>query len=285
MTKLGSVESEPIPSRALRTARPTIAAWTFSRPHVTRPSPPSGIRSCGRERFTGYGVMGCRSAADAIWRCGTYASPVAPNRGRSIRSAGKPAREETDTMEWAWLQALSANIRYAARPHAGVAYPGSVDVARQSVDVLRRVRGADWRPGAGRPMQRDLAHAAYGFQRIPPSWRFRRRERAATAAVPWLVLCRHHRSRRHHRTNLGLALAVRDPANDAAAGPVSAITLPVERNIQISPEQHPPSSLLTVAINVREYPVRQPRLCYHPHNRTYTADLKGIFPGNGQMAS
>lgn len=188
-------------------------------------------------------------------------------------------------MEWAWLQALSANIRYAARPHAGVAYPGSVDVARQSVDVLRRVRGADWPPGAGRPMQRDLAHAAYGFQRIPPSWRFRRRERAATAAVPWLVLCRHHRSRRHHRTNLGLALAVRDPANDAAAGPVSAITLPVERNVQISPEQHPPSSLLTVAINIHEYPVRQPGLCYHSHNRTYTADLKGIFPGNGQMAS
>jgi hypothetical protein len=99
------------------------------------------------------------------------------------------------------------------------------------------------------------------------------------------VLCRHHRSRRHHRTNLGLALAVRDPANDAAAGPVSAITLPVERNVQISPEQHPPSSLLTVAINIREYPVRQPGLCYHSHNRTYTADLKGIFPGNGQMAS
>jgi len=261
MTKLGSVESEPIPSRALRTARPTIAAWTFSRPHVTRPSPPSGIRSCGRERFTGYGVMGCRSAADAIWRCGTYASPVAPNRGRSIRSAGKPAREETDTMEWTWLQALSANIRYAARPHAGVAYPGSVDVARQSVDVLRRVRGADWRPGAGRPMQRDLAHAAYGFQRIPPSWRFRRRERAATAAVPWLVLCRHHRSRRHHRTNLGLARAVADRANDAVAGPALAIAPLAREYPDRAPGNACASSLLTAATNIRECPVRQSELC------------------------
>src|SRR6202171_2001993 len=53
MTKLGSVESEPIPTRALRTVRPTIAAWTFSRPHVTRPSPPSGTRSCGRALTSG----------------------------------------------------------------------------------------------------------------------------------------------------------------------------------------------------------------------------------------
>jgi hypothetical protein len=115
--------------------------------------------------------------------------------------------------------------------HAGVAYPGSVDVARRSVDVLRRVRDAGWPPGAGRPTQRDLAHAAYGFQRIPPSWRFRRREHAATAAVPLLVLCQRHRSRRHHRTNLDLARAVADPANDAVADPVPAITLPGERTL------------------------------------------------------
>jgi hypothetical protein len=54
MTKLGSVESEPIPSRALRTVRPIIAAWTFSRPHVTRrPSPTSGTPSCDRALTSG----------------------------------------------------------------------------------------------------------------------------------------------------------------------------------------------------------------------------------------
>src|SRR4029079_14534083 len=119
--------------------------------------------------------------------------------------------------------ALSANIPHAARPLAGVAYPESVDGARRSVDALRRVRDAGWPPGAGQPTQRDLAHAAYGFQRTPPSWRFHRRGRATTAAVPSPALCRRHRSRRHHCTNLGLARAVADRANDAVAGPALAI--------------------------------------------------------------
>ena len=105
--------------------------------------------------------------------------------------------------------ALSVNIRYASPRAAGVvACPGSVGVARRSVGALHRVRDAGWLPGAGQPRQRDPAHAACGFRRIPPSWRFRRRGRAAIATAPLPERCRRHRSRRHHRINRDEARAV-----------------------------------------------------------------------------
>ena len=91
--------------------------------------------------------------------------------------------------------ALTVKIRYAVRRLAGVARPGSVGVARRSVGALRRVRDAGWPPGAGQSKRRDPAHVACGFRRIPPSWRFRRRERAVIAVAPSPALCRRHRSR------------------------------------------------------------------------------------------
>ena len=126
------------------------------------------------------------------------------------------ARAETTTRVHAWMNtsgpgvrnpdgALSVKIRYAVRRLAGVARPGNVGVARRSVSALRTVRDAGWPPGAGQSKRRDPAHVACGFRRIPPSWRFRRRERAVIAVARLPALCRRHRSRRHHRIDYGQA--------------------------------------------------------------------------------